>query len=61
MRISKRWLRRSMAAALWMSMPGLASAAGPATLYGLYNTGVNNGQAVLKDNDQELHYTLIEP
>jgi hypothetical protein len=50
-----------MAAALWMSMPGLASAAGPATLYGLYNTGVNNGQAVLKDNDQELHYTLIEP
>ncbi len=50
-----------MAAALWMSMPGLASAAGPATLYGLYNTGVNNGQAVLKDNDQELHYTLIDP
>ena len=56
------WRRRLILAGL--ALPScLASGtwAGPATEYGLYNTGVDDSQVVLSDNSMDLHYELIEP
>ena len=60
----RRWntrsARRQLAMSLLLVAPGVAWA-GPATDYGLFNTGVNDLQGVLADNDVDPHYTLIEP
>jgi hypothetical protein len=58
------WLRSSyfgtLSTAILGLLPGLAWA-GPATDYKLFNTGVNDMQVPLGDNEEDLHYELIEP
>ena len=45
--------------ALSLSQYGWAQ--GPAQLYGLFNTGVDDQERALLDDDVDPHYTLVEP
>jgi hypothetical protein len=59
-----RWIgsvaRRAWALALTVGLAG-SLLAGPATDYGLYNTGVDDQETPLADNAEDPHYEMIEP
>jgi hypothetical protein len=59
-----RWTRSvatyGLAAAIIIAQGG-PMLAGPAADYGLFNTGVNDQETVLADNDLDPHYEMIEP
>ena len=63
-------MRRHADSRIWIVLGGLlavglvastSAAAVPAVDYGLFNTGVDDQQNVLEDNDQDPHYTLVDP
>lgn len=56
----KRFGRPCALAVMFGAIPGWAYAQSPASLYGLYNTGVNATQDALLDDAVDPHYKLIE-